>query len=189
MHLDKNNSKRALQVMKDLTQQRQSRASTVQDKQGKCLTEEQEIIDRWTEYCSELYNHQINADPSGLTCQESAYYDDHPILSEEVEAGTRALKNGKAAGVDNISAGLIKHGGETVPDGSKQLPALHTVECSMYWTLAWTPSGENAWLFRALPLYSCYDAPSPLTDVRSPCQFNCGAFFCQPSLTLFTHIQ
>ena len=68
-------------------------------------------------------------------------------------------------------------------DGSKQLPALHTVECSMYWTLAWRSSGENASLFRALPLYSCYDAPSPLTDVRSPCQFNCGAFFCQPSLT------
>ena len=68
-------------------------------------------------------------------------------------------------------------------DGSKQLPVLHTVECSMYCTLAGRSSGENASLFRALPLYSCYDAPSPLTDVRSPCQFNCGAFFCQPSLT------
>ena len=68
-------------------------------------------------------------------------------------------------------------------DGSKQLPALHTVEYSMYWTLAGRSSGENASLFQALPLYSCYDAPSPLTDVRSPCQFNCGAFFCQPSLT------
>ena len=44
-------------------------------------------------------------------------------------------------------------------DGSKQLPALHTVECSMYWTLAWRSSGENASLFQALPLYSCYDAP------------------------------
>ena len=62
-------------------------------------------------------------------------------------------------------------------DGSKQLPALHTVECSMYWTVAGRSSGENASLFRALPLYSSYDAPSPLTDVRSPCQFNCGAFF------------
>ena len=62
-------------------------------------------------------------------------------------------------------------------NGSKQLPALHTVECSMYWTLAGRSSGENASLFRALPLYSCYDAPSPLADVRSSCQFNCGAFF------------
>ena len=67
-------------------------------------------------------------------------------------------------------------------DGSKQLPALLTVECSMYWTLAWRSSGENASLFRALPLYSCYDEPSPLTDVRSPCQFNCGPF-----LSTITH--
>ena len=39
VNLSKNNSKRAFRVMKDLTQQRQSRVSTVQDKQGKCLTE------------------------------------------------------------------------------------------------------------------------------------------------------
>ena len=58
-------------------------------------------------------------------------------------------------------------------DGSKQLPVLLTVECSMYLTLAWRSSGENASLFRAFPLYSCYDAPSPLTYVRSH----------QPSLT------
>ena len=133
VNLDKNNSKRTLQVMKDLTQQRQSRVSTVQDKQGKCLTEEQEMTGRWTEYCSELYNLQINADPSGLTCQESANDDDHPILSEEVEAGTRALKNGKAAGVDNIPAELIKHGGETVPD-------MLTNICNEIWRIGEWPT-------------------------------------------------
>ena len=78
-------------------------------------------------------------------------------------------------------------------DGSKQLPALLTVECSMYWILSWRSSGENASLFQALPLYSWYDAPSPLTDVRSPCQLNCGPFFVnhhslQLVSSLFTHI-
>ena len=34
-------------------------------------------------------------------------------------------------------------------------------------------SGENASLFRALPLDSSEDAPSPLADVRSPCQSDC----------------
>ena len=133
MNLDKNNSKRTLQVMKDLTQQRQSRVSTVRHKQGKCLTEEQEMTGRWTEYCSEFYNYQINADPSVLTCQESANDDDHPILSEEVEAGTRALKNGKAAGVDNIPAELIKHGGETVPD-------MLTNICNEIWRIGEWPT-------------------------------------------------
>ena len=73
-------------------------------------------------------------------------------------------------------------GGNKMRDGSKLLPALLTVECSLYWTLAWRSSEENASQFRALALYSCYDAPSPLTDVRSPCQFNCGPF-----LSTITH--
>ena len=35
---------------------------------GKCLTEEGEILNRWTEYYSELYNHKANGDPSVLDC-------------------------------------------------------------------------------------------------------------------------
>ena len=53
----KNNSKRAYQLAKDLTILKQGKATTVQDCSGKCLIEEQEILNRWTEYCSELYNH------------------------------------------------------------------------------------------------------------------------------------
>ena len=56
--LNKNNSKRAYQLVKDLTSEKQRRSSTVQDRSGKCLTEENEILSRWTEYCSELYNHE-----------------------------------------------------------------------------------------------------------------------------------
>ena len=37
-------------------------------------------------------------------------------LRDEVEAAIRSLKNDKAAGVDNVPAELIKHGGETVAD-------------------------------------------------------------------------
>ena len=51
--LNKNNSKRAYQLVKDLTSEKQGRSSTIQEKSGKCLTEEKEILSRWTEYCSE----------------------------------------------------------------------------------------------------------------------------------------
>ena len=61
-------------------------------------------------------------------------------------------------------------------DRSKQLPALLSVDSSVYRTLARRSSGENASLFRALPLYSFCDALSPLTDVMSPRQFNCVPF-------------
>ena len=40
-NLRKNNSKRAYQLVKDLTAVKQGKATTVQDRSGKCLTEEQ----------------------------------------------------------------------------------------------------------------------------------------------------
>ena len=60
-NLKKNNSKRAYQLVNDLTTVKQGKATTVQDRSGKCLTEERQILNRWTEYCSELYNHKANA--------------------------------------------------------------------------------------------------------------------------------
>ena len=56
--LNKINSKRAYQLVKDLTSEKQGRSSAIQDKSGKCLTEEKKILSRWTEYCSELYNYE-----------------------------------------------------------------------------------------------------------------------------------
>ena len=51
-NLRKNNSERAYQLVKDLTTVKQGKATTVQDRSGKYLTEEQQILNRWTEYCS-----------------------------------------------------------------------------------------------------------------------------------------
>ena len=48
-NLKKNNSKRAYQLVKDLTTVKQGKATTVQDGSGKCLTEERQILNRWTE--------------------------------------------------------------------------------------------------------------------------------------------
>ena len=44
--LNKNNSKRVYQLVKDLTSEKQGRSSTIQDRSGKCFTEEQEILNR-----------------------------------------------------------------------------------------------------------------------------------------------
>ena len=80
------NSKRAYHLMQDLATVKQEKATTVQDHLGKCLTEEQEILNRWTEYCTELYNHKANRDPSVLDCPQTDTEDYHPILRKEVEA-------------------------------------------------------------------------------------------------------
>ena len=65
-NLQKNNIKKAYQLVKELTSSKQGRTTTIQDKAWKCLTEEQDILKRWTEYCSELYTHTPTGDPKVL---------------------------------------------------------------------------------------------------------------------------
>ncbi|KAJ8388236.1 hypothetical protein AAFF_G00136070 [Aldrovandia affinis] len=122
-----NNTKMAYQTVKKLTKTKQPRASTIQSKTGECLTEEQKILDRWTEYCSELYNRIPNGDPAVLSCPQTTEDDEKlPILREEVEAAVRSLKKGKAAGVDNIPAELLQAGGEAIID-------VLTIICNKIW--------------------------------------------------------
>ena len=112
--LNKNNSKRAYQLVKDLTSEKQGRSSTIQDKAGKCLTEEKDFS-RWTEYCSELCNYESCGDNAVLDCSQSPE-DLQPILCEEVEIAVASLKRGKSTGADNIPAELVQTGGETMID-------------------------------------------------------------------------
>ena len=49
--LIKKQQQKAYQLVQDLTSEKQGRSSTIQDKSGKCLIEEKEIVSRWTEYC------------------------------------------------------------------------------------------------------------------------------------------
>ena len=83
--------------MKGLTTVKQGKATTVQDRSEKCLTEERQILNRWIEYCSERYNYKANGDPSVLNCPQTDTEDGHPILRKEVEAAGqwRTGKNGR----------------------------------------------------------------------------------------------
>ena len=121
--------------MKDLT--------TV--KQGKAiLTAERQILNRWTEYCTELYNHKANEDPSALNCLQTHTEDDLSILRKEVEAAVQSLKKGKSAGVDNIPAELVQAGGEDV------IFALTTI-CNKIWQTGEWPTSWTQSLVITLP--------------------------------------
>ena len=75
--------------MKNLTTVKQGKGTAVQDRSGKCLTEERETLNRWTENCTELYNYKANGDPSVLDCPQTDREDDHQILRKEVEAAVQ----------------------------------------------------------------------------------------------------
>ena len=136
--LGKNNNKKAYQLVKDLTSSKQGRTTTIQDKNGKRLTEDRDILNRWTEYCSELYSHKVKGDPEVLKHPPVTNIDSHPILWEEVEAAVKSLKPGKSAGVDNIPAELLQAGGETMID--VLLNICNKIWQTGEWPTPWTQS-------------------------------------------------
>ena len=77
---------------------------TIQDKSEKCLTDEPEKLNRWTEYCSYLSNYAADWDPTDPQIL--------PILLEEVEAAVEELRMGKSAG--DQSDVLVKAGGDAM---------------------------------------------------------------------------
>ena len=137
-NLRKNNSKRVYQLVKDLTTVKQGKATTVQDRSGKCLTEERQILNRWTKYCSELYNYKANGDPSVLNCPQTHTEDDHPILCRKVEAAVQSLKKGSQLKLTTSPAELVQAGGEDV------ITALRTIFNKFWqtgeWPTPWTQS-------------------------------------------------
>ena len=109
------NSKGAYDTLKLLTKPHQTKTSVIEDKDGNLLTEETVIIERWTEYCEELYNYEIRPDSSILDSNSDTNREpgDAPIMKKEVEEAVRSLKGGKSPGVDNIPAELMKHAGQS----------------------------------------------------------------------------
>ena len=136
--LNKNNSKRAYQLVKDLTSEKHGKSSTIQVKSGKCLTEEKEILSRWTEYCSELYNYESCGDNAVLDCSQPPKEDLQPILREEVEIAVISLKKWKSAGVDNIPAELVQADGETMIDVLTEI--CNRIWRTGEWPTQWTQS-------------------------------------------------
>ena len=99
---EQNNSKRAYQLVKDLTSEKHGISTTIHNKSRKCLKKEQKILSRFTEYCSELYKDERYGDNAVLCCNQPPRRDLQPNLREEVEIAVTARKKGKSAGVDNI---------------------------------------------------------------------------------------
>ena len=116
----------------------QGRSSTIQDKSGECLTEEEEILSRWTEYCSELYNYESCRDNAVLDCSQPLEEDLQPILREEVEIAVASLKKRKSVGVDSTPAELVQAGGETMIDVLTEI--CYRIWRTGEWPAPWTQS-------------------------------------------------
>ena len=138
--MERGSSREAYKTLKSITTTTMPRAAVIDDKDGNLLTDSKKVLERWTEYCSGLYNYQIDLDTSVLDNNQAprTANESPPVLKTEVEAAVRSLKTGKSPGVDNIPSELLKHGG----DGTlKALTALcQKIWNQKQWPVEWTQS-------------------------------------------------
>ena len=139
-----NNSTKAYAIVKALTKKKQEIHNIIQNKNGKLLTEEGDILKRWTEYCTELYNFESNGNAKFINNHQQCEEEENEvnigngILREEVVAAIKSLNKGKVAGLDNIPSELILKGGVSIID------LMHRI-CSNIWETSkwpeiWTKS-------------------------------------------------
>ena len=150
----KQNSKRTYQLVFDQTSEKQSRSLTVQARPWKHPTEEQEILNRCTEYCSDVYRHESCGGNAVLDCSQHQEENLQQIFREEVKIAVASLKKGKSALVDNIPAKPFQAGRETC------IRIWRTEEWPIPWTrslIITLPKGGNLQLcqnYRTISLIS-----------------------------------
>ena len=70
----------------------------IENKKGILVKDYTEILNRWSEYCKDLYNYQITPDSNLLNNIKSYSEISSPIIKSEVEQAIRSIKKRKSGG-------------------------------------------------------------------------------------------
>ncbi|GFS17741.1 RNA-directed DNA polymerase from mobile element jockey-like [Elysia marginata] len=85
------------------SKKRTAQGGCIKSKDGKILVETSDILERWSEYIQELF-----CDERGQQSETQKPIEGPPILKAEVEKTINDMKNGKAAGPDQIRIELLQ---------------------------------------------------------------------------------
>ena len=107
-----NTTKELYQGVRNITRKFKPMVDTIKSEDGLVLCDGKEVKDRWNQYCSNLYKKNEDLTTTSIVLDESE--DEPPLLLEEVRKAIKELKNDKSPGIDEVTAELIKNGGENV---------------------------------------------------------------------------
>ena len=107
-----NSTREFCNVVKSLTRKFRPAIKAIKNEAGVILCDREHIKDRWREYCSKQYKKNEN-----LTTHNTHWNDstsEPPPIFEEVKEAIKELKVDKSPGNDEVTAEMIKNGGENV---------------------------------------------------------------------------
>jgi exonuclease III len=93
------------QKIRRIRRGKQDALRTVKSKSGEVITDSNKVLARWREHFKELLN-PVEATPDNHISRDNEPVE--PILLSEVIAAVHNLKNGKAAGIDEIRSEMLK---------------------------------------------------------------------------------
>ncbi|CAG5117437.1 unnamed protein product [Candidula unifasciata] len=129
--------------MKLLTRNFQPQLNVICDRLGNTLTESRQILGRWQEYCSGMYDMNDSEDMNDIHEPVTVEAEPEPSL-DEISWAIRSLKNGKSPGCDEIPAELIKAGGE------ESIKIYHAL-CEKIWKYGIWPKDWKRTIFIPIP--------------------------------------
>ena len=108
-------TRQAYNLIKKLRQKPTPRLNVLRSKEGTILQSNDEIKQRWTQYCFDLYKDHGGGDEVVEELEEITPLiaeDPQDILYAEVQAAIDMLKKNKSPGSDGITAEMLQAGGE-----------------------------------------------------------------------------
>ena len=103
--------------MRKLTNSRFVPTNTILDEKGQTIRNPEETLARWQRHFAEVLTVQKKAaDEVVSELEDHSHRETDEVSREEVEKAVGKLRNGKAAGQDEVVAELLKYGGEVVID-------------------------------------------------------------------------
>ena len=114
---DRNDSKTLYRIVRELTGAHSYSSAPIKDKSGNLLLTKEEQDARWIEHFKETLNQpspHATFDFAAISTSEELDVDGGNITAAETIKAIQAMKNNKAAGLDEITAELLKYGGDSV---------------------------------------------------------------------------
>ena len=135
------NSRKGFQLIKKLGAGRTANPDLgIKDEDGEIIYDFEEIRKRWYQYGKSLFSKRPSmadadtAQDDGITPEEY----EPKVMLDEIRAAIKKLKNHKAAGLDGVTAEMLKAGGDTVVKALKAI--VDDIWYSGVWPEDWTVS-------------------------------------------------